>query len=560
MKNQTRWIVLSIVLTAVALLTAISVRAAPSAPSAPVGTGFTYQGKLEDESGPVSASCDMEFRLYSHATNPSQVGSTIAATVPISNGLFTVELDFGTSAFDGEGRWLGIQVSCPGDSGFTDLGRQELTAAPYALYALRVGPHEHWGESWTGTGTGLSLSGGTSGVYGSGSISGVEGYSGSGSGVFGEGATGVSGTSDSGYGVHGVGITAGVYGTSDDGPGVRGISYASGGASIGVSGAGSAYGVHGTGSTGVYGTSVAGYGVQGNSADNHAIYGTSSASGHAGVRGSNSNSYGYGVEGEGSTAGVYGHSTSSYGVHGEGSIIGVYGYSASGDGVSGYSESSTDAGVYGYNTSGDGVSGYGDDGVYGSGYSSGVHGFSATGTGVRGFSNTGAAISAEGSGVITSTADSFLYLSPHAMVIRQDNPGLISATPQPGGSMRIRNESGTGTRYLSIPVSTFGKLFGAQVYVESLTVCYKVTGPSVGYISATTVSKNDGTGTAAHYIYDVTTRNSTSYACYGLQASTPRVPIDSSTWIQFNMEFTGSGSGSDIYVYSVELTLTEQQN
>jgi hypothetical protein len=229
MKNQTRWVVLSIALTALALLTVITVRAAPSAPSAPLGTGFTYQGKLEDDSGPVSATCDMEFRLYSHATNPTQVGSTIPATVPISDGLFTVELDFGTSAFNGKGRWLGIQVSCPGDSGFTDLGRQELTAVPYALYALETGPHDHWGESWAGTGTGLSLSGGTRGVYGSGSGSGVEGYSSSGYGVFGEGAPGVYGTSDSGYGVHGVGITAGVYGTSDDGYGVHGTSGGSAG-------------------------------------------------------------------------------------------------------------------------------------------------------------------------------------------------------------------------------------------------------------------------------------------------------------------------------------------
>jgi hypothetical protein len=53
----------------------------------------------------------------------------------VADGLFTARLDFGQSAFNGDGRWLGIQVQCPGDTSFVDLGRQELTAIPYALQA-----------------------------------------------------------------------------------------------------------------------------------------------------------------------------------------------------------------------------------------------------------------------------------------------------------------------------------------------------------------------------------------------------------------------------------------
>jgi len=56
----------------------------------------------------------------------------------VNNSLFTVQLDFGASAFTGEARWLGIQVQCPGDGGYTDLGRQPITAVPYAL-SLRPG-------------------------------------------------------------------------------------------------------------------------------------------------------------------------------------------------------------------------------------------------------------------------------------------------------------------------------------------------------------------------------------------------------------------------------------
>ena len=109
--------------------------AKPAALAAPMGTSFAYQGQLEGAGGPVTDDCDMAFRLYDQASDGSQVGSAISTTVPITDGLFTVTLDFGAGAFGGDARWLGVLVQCPGDSIYADLGRQELTAAPYALYA-----------------------------------------------------------------------------------------------------------------------------------------------------------------------------------------------------------------------------------------------------------------------------------------------------------------------------------------------------------------------------------------------------------------------------------------
>ena len=82
------------------------------------------------------------FRLYDQGSGGVQVGPAITTTVPISEGLFAVNLDFGGGIFTGDGRWLDIRVMCPGDAGFADLGRQELTAAPYALHAL--------GAPWSG--------------------------------------------------------------------------------------------------------------------------------------------------------------------------------------------------------------------------------------------------------------------------------------------------------------------------------------------------------------------------------------------------------------------------
>jgi len=99
-----------------------------------MGTAFTYQGQLNAGGEPVNDDCDMAFRLYDDPNVGSQVGSAIARTVPISDGLFTVGLDFGGDVFTGDARWLGIRVKCGGDGDFTTLTpRQALTPAPYAL-------------------------------------------------------------------------------------------------------------------------------------------------------------------------------------------------------------------------------------------------------------------------------------------------------------------------------------------------------------------------------------------------------------------------------------------
>lgn len=110
----------------------------PQAAQALVGTAFTYQGRLQKDGISINnVECRMTFRLFDGAGPLArQIGDTISLQVPISDGLFTVDLDFGSSAFRGYARWLDIGVQCPDDRDPISLGREELTAAPFALYAL----------------------------------------------------------------------------------------------------------------------------------------------------------------------------------------------------------------------------------------------------------------------------------------------------------------------------------------------------------------------------------------------------------------------------------------
>lgn len=104
--------------------------------AAPLGTEFTYQGRLESGGTPFTGTCDFRFRLWDSLSGGAQIGAAqTKSAVNLTAGHFTVLLDFGSGAFQGENRWLAIEVRCPAGAGsFTALSpRQPLKPTPYAL-------------------------------------------------------------------------------------------------------------------------------------------------------------------------------------------------------------------------------------------------------------------------------------------------------------------------------------------------------------------------------------------------------------------------------------------
>ena len=125
---------------ATALLSLSTIIFQPSTAAAQ-NTVFTYQGRLTDSGSPADGSYDLTFAVWDAASGPSQLGSTLTnLNVRVSNGLFTVALDFGAGVFNGGERWLEIGVRTNGDTGgFAGLSpRQQITATPYAVRALTV--------------------------------------------------------------------------------------------------------------------------------------------------------------------------------------------------------------------------------------------------------------------------------------------------------------------------------------------------------------------------------------------------------------------------------------
>src|SRR5918997_6213102 len=68
---------------------------------------FTYQGRLTDGGAPANGTYELEFKLFDAASggtqqpqpSPVTIQFTGAQAVAVTGGVFTVQLDFGASAF-----------------------------------------------------------------------------------------------------------------------------------------------------------------------------------------------------------------------------------------------------------------------------------------------------------------------------------------------------------------------------------------------------------------------------------------------------------------------------
>ena len=105
------------------------------------GTAFTYQGRLNTGSNPANGSYNLTFTLFTTGSGGSAAAGPVTnSATAVSNGLFTVTLNFGNGLFNGTAYWLEIGVATNGSTSFQTLSpRQFLTPTPYAIYGENAG-------------------------------------------------------------------------------------------------------------------------------------------------------------------------------------------------------------------------------------------------------------------------------------------------------------------------------------------------------------------------------------------------------------------------------------
>ncbi len=340
----------------------------------PVGTAFTYQGRVDKNDEPVNDSADFQFTLWDAEQGGEQIGPIVAKNaVNVVDGLFTSLLDFGVAPYTtNEGTWLQIAVRSPAGQGqFQTLTpRQKLTPTPFSLATrgINVAANGNVGIGTTGPGSPLTV---------------MSADSNDGEAILGQSTA----TTGQRFGVRGV-----TQSTNNFAAGVHGRAISAGGNANGVWGRSlSSIG------RGVFGDATHSSGV------NYGVRGeTNSPNGYGGYfigRGYFSDNVGIGTRSPATRLDVVGEGGGSVAILGRATMgIGVEGRATSGTGVSGILTllNGTSPGVLGQPDSR-------------SGYAVGVRGVvSSTGpgtlsAGVRGINNgTGG----NGIGVYGSQADS----------------------------------------------------------------------------------------------------------------------------------------------------------
>ncbi len=121
-------ILLALLLTTGQLLTALAQT-----------TAFTYQGQLTQSGAPVNGEHEFEVSLFAAANGGTALEILTIEEIGVTNGLFTVLLNFSPTHLTGAARWIEISVRPSSGAEHTVLTpRQPITPNPYALHAYNA--------------------------------------------------------------------------------------------------------------------------------------------------------------------------------------------------------------------------------------------------------------------------------------------------------------------------------------------------------------------------------------------------------------------------------------
>ena len=105
------------------------------------GTAFSYQGRLSEGNRPANGTYDFRVSLFGVATAGSSVAGPLSFPgTGVTNGLFTLVLDFGSGAFSSASRWIEVSVRTNGAATFTPLTPRRPSPAWFRAPTCRRPP------------------------------------------------------------------------------------------------------------------------------------------------------------------------------------------------------------------------------------------------------------------------------------------------------------------------------------------------------------------------------------------------------------------------------------
>ncbi len=105
-----------------------------------LGDYFTYQGELLVNGQVANGNYEFEAQFYDASTNGNNIANNFNIAATVTDGIFTLQLDIGGGAFEGDEVWIELLVTPPGGGTQVSLlPRQLITNSPYSIQAKYVG-------------------------------------------------------------------------------------------------------------------------------------------------------------------------------------------------------------------------------------------------------------------------------------------------------------------------------------------------------------------------------------------------------------------------------------
>lgn len=176
--------------------------------------------------------------------------------------------------------------------------------------------------------------------------------------------------------------------------------------------------------------------------------------------------------------------------------------------------------------------------------------------GLRVKSESGAAIQAVGTGVIQSSAKSYLWISGNDLRKKNSSDSTQFELDAVGG-VKVKRGAASGTKDVMLPVTIPGQLYGQNVKVTGIDVYFKSQGDFDG-IDATYVRRQSGAGSGQLMVSDSTDRVCVTACSYHLNLTSNNVLSDGQgvVYIAFRLFF--GGASSYVQIGGVRLTLEHQ--
>lgn len=193
----------------------------------------------------------------------------------------------------------------------------------------------------------------------------------------------------------------------------------------------------------------------------------------------------------------------------------------------------------------------------------GVIGKGFTGTGIVGDSFSGTAIKATGTGIIQSSANSYLWISGNGVrKFRQSDSTVIDMNTI--GGARITRGASSGDKNVMLPITIPGQLYGQDVTVTDLDI-YWVGDTEFDGITAVLLRRQTGVCTSC---YKTILHSTADHSCHEdvetdgcvvhYDLATNNVLDDGSGILYLTLDLSFSGSSTFIDVGGVRLTLAHE--